>query len=49
MSPFSERPTPLGFPARAGHLDCLHGNLPAVEIVAIFLAKGSDDRGGRVK
>jgi hypothetical protein len=27
MSPFSERPTPLGFPARSGHLDRLHGNL----------------------
>jgi hypothetical protein len=27
MSPFSERPTPLGFPARGGHLDRLHTNL----------------------
>src|SRR5262249_52880123 len=27
VSPFSERPTPLGFPARGGHLGRLHGNL----------------------
>jgi hypothetical protein len=27
MSPFSVRPTPLGFPARGSHLGRLHGNL----------------------
>jgi hypothetical protein len=27
MSPFSERPASLGFPARGGHLDRLHTNL----------------------
>jgi hypothetical protein len=27
MSPFSERPTSLGFPSRGGHLDRLHSNL----------------------
>jgi hypothetical protein len=27
MSPFSERPTSLGFPARGGHLGRLHSNL----------------------